>query len=273
MNARPGPGQSCSKATQALSRSCEGQHELRTVPCQAMQATIHTDSAIPDPDRLPDSSDPNGPCPRCGRVAHFRSLGSAPLTYRTDVFASGGERLPNQRASILECDACNLGIVVVEDEYVGGVRGGNAGPVAWHGIYWWPTPGSVSFGAEVPSSVAGAYGEGLRCLSADAPNAAVAMFRTAMTWIVGDKGSAAAKEKGDLKEKVKQMVADGGLTAPLGEWVDHVRLYGNAGVHPDLFGDVSLGEAKDVARLTETLIDLLYTTPEKIARRHAERQR
>ncbi len=99
------------------------------------------------------------------------------------------------------------------------------------------------------------------------------MFRTAMTWIVDDKGSAAAKGKDDLKDKVKQMVADGGLTATLGDWVDHVRLYGNAGVHPDLFGDVSLDEAKDVARLTETLIDLLYTTPAKIAQRQAERIR
>jgi Domain of unknown function (DUF4145) len=98
------------------------------------------------------------------------------------------------------------------------------------------------------------------------------MFRTAMTWIVDDKGSAAAKAKGDLKDKVKQMVSDGGLTTTIGEWVDHVRLYGNAGVHPDLFGDVSGEEAKDVARLTETLIDLLYTTPAKIAQRQAERR-
>lgn len=97
------------------------------------------------------------------------------------------------------------------------------------------------------------------------------MLRTAMTWIVDDKGSSEAKAKGDLKEKVKQMVADGGLTATLGEWVDHVRLYGNAGAHPDLFGDVSIEEAKDVARLTETIIDLLYTMPAKIAMRQAER--
>lgn len=98
------------------------------------------------------------------------------------------------------------------------------------------------------------------------------MFRTAMTWIVDDKGSVAAKAKSDLKDKVKQMVVDGGLTATLGTWVDHVRLYGNAGVHPDLFGDVSLDEAKDVARLVETLIELLYITPARIAQRQAERQ-
>ena len=90
--------------------------------------------------------------------------------------------------------------------------------------------------------------------------------------MVNDKGSTEAKAKGDLKDKVKQMVDDGGLTATIGGWVDHVRLYGNAGAHPDLFGDVSVDEARDVARLTETLIDLLYTTPAQIAQRQSERR-
>lgn len=150
---------------------------------------------------------------------------------------------------------------------VGGRRGGGHGTITWEGVYWWPTPGANSLGSDVPTNVAGAYDEGVRCLSAGAPSGAVAMFRTAMTWIVNDKGSEAAKAKGDLKDKVKQMVADGGLTAPLGSWIDHVRLYGNAGVHPDLFGEVSLDEAKDLARLTETLIELFYVTPAKIAQR------
>lgn len=238
---------------------------------------MSTEDQTRDPDSLPDSTDPNGPCPRCGRVAHFSTCGAAELTFRKDgshaINRDGTyQRIATQRVAVLECDGCHDRILVVEDEYVGGVRGGRAGNVTWQGTYWWPTPGSASFGAEVAPAVADAYGEGLRCLSAGAPNGAVAMFRTAMTWIVDDKGSASAKAKGDLKDKVKQMVADGGLTATLGEWVDHVRLYGNAGAHPDLFGDVSLDEAKDVARLTETLIDLLYTTPAKIAQRQAERR-
>lgn len=37
-----------------------------------------------DPDRLPDSADPNGPCPRCGRVAHFAPVGTADVTFRKD---------------------------------------------------------------------------------------------------------------------------------------------------------------------------------------------
>ena len=237
-----------------------------------------SDSGPPsDPDRLPDSTDPNGPCPRCGRVANFAPAGVADVTFRKDgtyVANRDGsyERLSTQRVAILECSGCRDRIVVIEDQLVGGQRRGGSGRVTWEGIHWWPTPGAGSLGNEVPAKVAEAYGEGARCLSAAAPNGAVAMFRTAMTWMVKVSGSAEANAKGDLKEKVKKMVADGGLTATVGSWVDHIRLYGNAGAHPDLFGDVTIDEAKDVARLVETLIELLYVTPARIAQRQAERR-
>jgi hypothetical protein len=229
-----------------------------------------------DPDRLPDSTDPNGPCPRCGRVANFQSFGAVEVTFRKSggyvQYGDGSLRRPaNQRVAILECSGCHDRIVVIEDELVGGRRGAGAGTVTWEGIFWWPTLGAQTLGPDVPPDVATAHDEGMRCLSAGAPNGAVAMFRTAMTWIVLDRGSDEAKAKRDLKDKVRQMIAEGGLSASLGGWVDHVRLYGNAGAHPDLFGDVSLEEAKDVARVTETLIELLYVTPAKIAQRQAER--
>jgi Domain of unknown function (DUF4145) len=228
-----------------------------------------------DPDRLPDSTDPNGPCPRCGRVANFTSCGTADVTFKHDGYAvnreGSYERIASQQVAILECSGCRDRIVVVEDLLVGGIRGGRSGNITWEGIHWWPIPGAGESHPSVPAKVADAYAEGIRCLSAGAPNGAVAMFRTAMTWIVDDKGSTEAKAKGDLKEKVKQMVMDGGFSTPLGDWVSHVRLYGNAAVHPDLFGDVSVDEARDVARLTETLIELLYITPAKVAQRQAER--
>jgi hypothetical protein len=37
---------------------------------------------------------------------------------------------------------------------------------------------------------------------------------------------------------VKPMVADRGLGSTLGDWIDHIRHYGNAGVHPDPFGGI-----------------------------------
>lgn len=229
-----------------------------------------------DPDALPDSSDPSGPCPRCGRPSNFQIKGNGPLTYKPDVFTSrpdgGMARLPLERVSILECGYCQQGIVVIEEERVGGVRGGKSGTAAWHGIHWWPTPGAGALGADVPSKVASAYDEAVRALSARAPNASMAMFRTAMSYMVEDHGSAEAKSKADLKDKIKQMVNDGGPMAAVGDWATHVRLYGNAGAHPDLFGDVSVDEAREVARLVHTMLELLYVLPANIAKRQAERR-
>lgn len=227
-----------------------------------------------DPDRLPDSTDPSGPCPRCGRPSNFDVKGHAPLTFTSEYLQgpTGMERLHDQRLSVLECAYCQQNIVVVENQLIGGTRGGRGGAVTWEGIHWWPTPGAGALGSDVSARVASAYDEGVRCLSANAPNGAAAMFRTALTYMVEEHGSPEAKSKGDLKDKIKQMVKDGGPVGNLGSWADHVRLYGNAGAHPDVFGEVTVDEAQDLAKLVHTMIELLYVMPANIAKRQAERR-
>ena len=140
----------------------------------------------------------------------------------------------------------------------------------WRGFFWWPAPGSTA-SQDVPSEIADSYGEGMRCLSAEAPNGAAAMFRNTLAFIVDDKGSENAKAKSNLEDKLKQMVADGTVTPSIGSWLDHIRLYGNAGVHPELFDPVDSDEAAELSRLVHTLLDVLYEVPATIARRQAER--
>src|SRR5258708_10751446 len=176
------------------------------------------------------------------------------------------------RGSMFTCQGCGKGVAVGEDLSIGGTRHRGSGTVTYRGFHWWSTPGPMALDAAIPALVGEAYNEALRCLSAKAPNGAVAMLRTTLTWIVEDKGSPGAKAKSDLKDKVKAMVADGGLPSALGEWADHVRLYGNAGVHPDKFGDVNLEEAEEVARLTFSLIESIYILPANIAKRQAARR-
>lgn len=228
-----------------------------------------------DPDRLPDSTDPSGPCPRCGRPSNFSSIGNGPITYGSNYMqdGTGYHRMAVERISILQCAYCQQNILVVEEELIGGVRNGRGGDVTWRGIHWWPSPGAGSLGADVSTDVARAYDEGVRALHANAPNAAAAMFRTALSYMVQEHGSDAARQKGDLKEKIKQMSRDGGPLASLSDWSDHVRLYGNAGAHPDLFGGVTLPEAQELSRLVHTMIELLYILPANIARRQSERRR
>ena len=230
-----------------------------------------------DPDTLPDSTDPHGPCPRCGRASNFTAVAAVPISFRKGVFGMGrqGERIPisEQQVSVLQCHGCADCTVVIEDSYVGGVRHGSSGRTTWRGIHWWPTPGAGTFDPAVPTPVAAAYDEAARCLSAGAPNGAASLLRNALAFIVTDKGSDTAKGKRDLSDKIKQMTRDGGPLGALGDWAEHVNLYGNAGAHPEAYGNVTPEEAKEVAALTRSMIELLYEAPAKFARRRAERGR
>ena len=240
-------------------------------------ANGHEDHPARNPDTLPDSSDPNGPCPRCGRASNFTTVAAVPISFRKDVFGMGrqGEQIPisEQQVSVLQCHGCADCTVVIEDSYVGGVQHGSSGRTTWRGIHWWPTPGAGTFDPAVPAPVTAAYDEAARCLSAGAPNGAAALLRNALAFIVIDKGSDTAKGKRDLSDKMKQMIRDGGPLGALGDWAEHVNLYGNAGAHPEAYGNVTPEEAKEVAALTRSMIELLYEAPAKFARRRAERGR
>jgi Domain of unknown function (DUF4145) len=242
-----------------------------------IMANGHDGQPARDPDALPDSTDPSGPCPRCGRVSNFAVARTFPIGFRKDVFTmeQGGERMPvsDQQVSVLQCSGCRDCIVVIEESYVGGIRHGNSGLQTWRGVHWWPTPGGGSFDPAVPEAIAAAFDEAVRCLSAGAPNGAAALFRNALALIVADKGSEAAKSKRDLSEKIRQMIRDGGTLGALGDWAEHVNLYGNAGAHPEVYGNVAPEEAKDVAALARSMIELLYEAPAKFARRRTERGR
>lgn len=234
-----------------------------------------------NPDRLPDSQDPSGPCPRCGRPSNFQLIGQIDVSWATDggyvvSRERGYERPTVERATVLMCAYCQQGVVVIEEQWVGGAKRGarqGGGVVSWHGIHWWPTPGASSLGPEVPENVAAAYDEGVRALSAGAPNASAAMFRTAIAYMVQDRGSEAAKSKRNLVDKIKQMASDGGPLGAVADWATHVRLTGNAGAHPDQLGDVSTEGAREVSRLVHTMIELLYIIPATIAKRQAGRPR
>jgi hypothetical protein len=226
-----------------------------------------------DPDRLPDSSDPSGPCPRCGRPSNFTPQGSAHVAYRYGSWAMGPdgrrERVPYPQLTVLQCGYCTQNTLVIEEELIGGVRHGNGGTVAWRGIHWWPTlGGSGTFGPAVPAPVTDAFSEGVRWLPANAPNGAAALFRNAPSVLVEDRDPTL---KGDLRGRVTKLIASGGLPQALGDWADHVRPTENAGVHPEKFGAVDIDEAQDLANLTHDLIHNAYVIPVQIAARQAAR--
>jgi hypothetical protein len=94
-------------------------------------------------DRLPDSADPSGCCPRCGRVSDVSVQLAEAISFTGEwvsITASNRSRDFDQRVVVMECNSCRQNIAVIEDRYIGGDRRGRDGPVAWRGTVWWPIP-------------------------------------------------------------------------------------------------------------------------------------
>jgi hypothetical protein len=94
-------------------------------------------------DRLPDSADPRGRCPRCVRVSDFSVQLTEAISFTGEwvsLTARDRYRDFDQRVVVMECNSCRQNIVVIEDRYIGGDRRGRDGPVTWRGTFWWPTP-------------------------------------------------------------------------------------------------------------------------------------
>jgi Domain of unknown function (DUF4145) len=215
-----------------------------------------------DPDGLPTSTDPSGPCPRCGRTSNFSMLyGPFAVTF-TQLDPSGGGRLAAEEVAVFECSGCRQCTVVVERNV--GPPGAPARTI--EGIHWWPAPGAADLDPDIPEPVASAFSEGMRALSANCPRAAAVMFRGMLTEVVRDKGSEAVQKASSLVQQLKVMEQEGTLYPSLVEWAAEIRLVANAAAHVDELQPVDQAEAADLSRLCRQLITMVYETPARIRR-------
>jgi hypothetical protein len=231
----------------------------------------------PNPDTPPDSADPTGVCPRCGRTSNFRAVAPPiPLTFTgLQVLERDGstERDPAERVSGLLCMGCGDVTAVVEEKWVGQApwrvaRGRGGGTIRWRGIHWWPPVAVAGISDAVPGAIRACFEEGLRCLSAQAPRGAAVMFRRTLEAIVRDKGSQAAVAAltTNLATALKVMADEHTITPDLAEWAKEIRLAGNAGGHFDPIDDVDIAEADDMSRLLRSLLIYLYEVGSQIRR-------
>jgi len=217
-----------------------------------------------DPDRLPTSTDPTGPCPRCGRTSNFTNpIGPFPVTFTQRYSDPPGAGRPSmEQVVVLECPGCRQCTVVVERDV-----GPPGAPVRnLEGIHWWPAPGAADLDPDVPEPVASAFSEGMRALSVNCPRAAAVMFRGVLTVVVRDQGGEAARQASNLYQQLKGMEQEGTLHPSLVEWAAEIRLVANAAAHLDELEPVDQAEAADLSRLCRQLINLVYESPARIRR-------
>lgn len=231
-----------------------------------------------DPDTPPDSTDPAGICPRCGRTSNFRPVAeSIPLAFMGGVMAyggagGGGERIPTERVTVFECLGCHLGVAVIEEMTVGNksTRGRfvGGGRQRWRGVSWWPPGTGASVHEAVPERIRDVYSEGLRSLGAYAPRAAAVMFGRTLEAIVRDKGSEAAQRAMEkrLVDGLEVMASEGELSKDLASWAKELRLARNAGGHDELVDDVTVEEGRSLSKLLDQLLINLYVMPARVRR-------
>lgn len=229
-----------------------------------------------NPDTLPDSLDPNGPCPRCGRIAAFTPAGNVDLDWDTQtnvLDASGGhQRRGIERVSGLYCNGCERGVAVVEEEWTGdapsrdGMKTG--GTITWRGIHWYPPPGSGAMDEAVSVIVQRAYDEAQRCMAARAFGASAVMLRRTIEAIVLDQGGpeTLAALTRNLASGLAALGAEGKLQGSLVEWAREIRLVGNVGAHFDPLDEVSEADAISLDHLVRRLIEYVYEMPARIRR-------
>ncbi len=117
----------------------------------------------------------------------------------------GEERFVQERVTVFECLGCHERTAVIEELTIGNKPSGGkfrgGGTMRFRGVNRWPPASGASVDASVPDRVRGIFGEGLRCLSAKAPNAAAVMCGRTLEAIVHDKGG----------EKAVKALGPGGL--------------------------------------------------------------
>jgi hypothetical protein len=207
-----------------------------------------------NPDTLPTPNDPSGPCPRCGRISNFSSPHSALLRQWPE---SGYMGPLVEMMSVLTCNGCGEGSVVVTKDH-----GGRNLEL----LHIYPAPGAGILDRQVNRGVASTYDEGARCLSIGANRAAVVMFRSALSLFVKDKGSDKAKKERHLKNALKHMKDDGDLHKSLWDWADHLNQLGNEGAHPEDYDDITAEEAEGLGKFVRHLVRHEYEMPAQLLR-------
>jgi Domain of unknown function (DUF4145) len=180
-----------------------------------------------NPDTPPDSTDPTGPCPRCGRVSNFEFIEGTPLVVKGHSedwsrIGIGGEK---QVVAVLRCMGCNEATAVIEDVELNSARG----EVTYSGIFWWPLPASGALDPAIPQHLRDVYSDADKCLAVRVPAAAGVMFRRCLEGIVRDKGSQQTtailgNPRGGLKKALDEMASDTSLHPELAKWAGQVRL-------------------------------------------------
>lgn len=212
----------------------------------------------------PRSDKPTATCPRCGTVA-------VSMEHRSERIKVD----PHHAASVMSCNHCRKGTVVVERGEFKTLQSDNLRApgitrfTVAESVLWWPTPGAsveIDPDAALPEKALEAYDEGLRCLAVRAPNAGAGRFRTALAVIANHKGGEPVQKERQLSKKLAALYAAQPFLTGIEEHAETIKLIGDAGTHQEDWPSISMEQADFARQLTRHLIQVLYEFPAQMKR-------
>ena len=133
---------------------------------------------------------------------------------------------------------------------------------------WLPEHGSGKTYEDVPAHIAAAAAEAHACHSIDSFRASTLMARSVIEATAKAKGITT----GNLYAKIDAMTEQGLLRPLIQEAAHEVRLFGNNMAHGDFEDEVTAEESAEVLGLMAEVLDEVFQTPERVARRRANRE-
>jgi hypothetical protein len=171
------------------------------------------------------------------------------------------------------CDGCNSPSLALAVRYMAGATTTHT---EWlegeHGrdepeIRWIPPRGVKEF-SDVPLHIASAASEAYECQSIGAHRAAGAMARAVVEAVAKDKGITQSR----LVDKIEEMEQQDLIRAHIKDAAHEVRHLGNDMAHGDFIDLIDETETAETLELMSEILNEVYQSPAKIARRKAARQ-
>jgi hypothetical protein len=168
-----------------------------------------------------------------------------------------------------ECNAPSIGSGVRDNgsssDYAGWLEGRREedGPE----IQWIPEAGIGKDFPDVPEHIASAASEAYSCHSIGAHRAAGGMARAVVEATAKEKGI----DRGRLVDKIEKLFDEGLIRADVKDAAHEVRHLGNDMAHGDFVDPVTSEEIAEVLELMSEILDEVFQTPARIARRRTDR--
>lgn len=219
-------------------------------------------------DKLPNSNDTGGTCPRCGVYANFGvdhvfptvhvpGQASPPDAERRMTlgpavrFAAHRDALAVERVLALTCQRCRQSTLVMERFQT--IRG----VAKWRVVDHWPYS-SVAMPEHLPEKLHPLFREAAACLQAGAPRGAAIMTRTTIDAALQD---CEAPGGPSTKKRISSM--EGRLPQQLIEMAHELRLGGNDATHEFEY-EWSLEDAQELLDFLRQLLHHLYVVPQQL---------